>query len=56
MNKFGKPSKQGPQDWKKSILIPIPKKNNIEGCSNYWTNAFFFHASKIMLKIPQHTV
>ena len=33
-----------PQVWKKSILIPIPKKNSIEECSNHWANAQFFHA------------
>ena len=47
---------QWPQVWKKSILILIPKKNSIEECSNHWANALFFHASKIMLKILQHTL
>ena len=51
-NKFGKLS-SGPQDWKRSLFIPIPKKGNAKECSNYHTIALISHASKIMLKILQ---
>ena len=44
---------QWPQDWKTSVLIPIPKKVNPKGCSNYHTIALISHASKVMLKIHQ---
>ena len=40
-----------PQDWKRSVFIPIPKKGNAKECSNYHTIALFSHASKVMLKI-----
>ena len=43
--------KQWPQDWKKSIFIPIPKKGSAKECSNYWTIALISHASKVMLEI-----
>ena len=39
------------QDWKRSVLVPIPKKGNVKECSNYCTIAFISHASKVMLKI-----
>ena len=42
-----------PQDWKRSVFIPIPKKGNANECSNYRTNALISHASKVMLKILQ---
>ena len=42
-----------PQDWKRSVFIPIPKKGNVKDCSNYHTTAFISHASKVMLKILQ---
>ena len=42
---------QGPQDWKSSAFIPIPKKGNAKECSNYSTIALISHASKVMLKI-----
>ena len=42
---------QWPQDWKRSVFIPIPKKGNAKECSNYYTIALISHASKIMLKI-----
>ena len=42
-----------PKDWKKSVFIPIPKKGNAKGCSNYCTIALISHASKVMLKILQ---
>ena len=42
-----------PQDWKRSVFIPIPKKDNAKECSNYCTIALISHASKIMLKILQ---
>ena len=44
---------QWPQDWKRSIFIPIPKKDNAKECSNYCTIALILHASKVMLKILQ---
>ena len=42
---------QWPQDWKRSIFIPIPRKGNAKECSNYCTVALILHTSKIMLKI-----
>ena len=42
-----------PQDWKRSVFIPIPKKDNAKACSNCHTIALISHASKIMLKILQ---
>ena len=42
-----------PQDWKRSVYIPIPKKGNAKKCSNYHTIALISHASKVMLKILQ---
>ena len=42
-----------PQDWKRSVFIPIPKKGNAKECSNYCTVALISHASKVMLKILQ---
>ena len=42
-----------PQDWKKSVFIPIPKKGNAKECSNYHTIALISHASRVMLKILQ---
>ena len=44
---------QWPQDWKRSVFIPIPKKGNPKECSNYHTIAVISHASKVMLKILQ---
>ena len=46
-------AQQWPQDWKRSVFIPIPKKGNAKECSNYYTIAFISHASKVMLKILQ---
>ena len=46
-------TQQWPQDWKRSVFIPIPKKGNAKECSNYYTMAFISHASKVMLKILQ---
>ena len=46
-------TQQWPQDWKRSIFIPIPKKDNAEECSNYHTIALIAHASKVILKILQ---
>ena len=46
-------TQQWPQDWKRSICIPIPKKGNAKDCSNYHTVALISHASKVMLKILQ---
>ena len=46
-------TQQWPQDWKRSVFIPIPKKGNAKECSNYRTIALIPHASKVMLKILQ---
>ena len=46
-------TQQWPQDWKRSVFIPIPKKGNAKEFSNYRTIALISHASKIMLKILQ---
>jgi len=46
-------TQQWPQDWKKSVFIPIPKKGNAKECSNYHTIALISHVSKVMLKILQ---
>ena len=46
-------TQQWPQDWKRSVFIPIPKKDNLKECSNYCTIALISHASKVMLKILQ---
>ena len=50
-SKYGK--QQWPQDWKRSVFIPIPKKGDAKECSNYCTIALMSHASKGMLKILQ---
>ena len=44
---------QWPQDWKRLVFIPIPKKGNAKECSNYRTISLISHASKVMLKILQ---
>ena len=46
-------TQQWPQDWKRSVFIPIPKKGNAKECSNYCTIALISHASKVVLKILQ---
>ena len=46
-------TQQWPQDWKRSVFIPIPKKGNAKECSNDDTIALILHASKVMLKILQ---
>ena len=46
-------TQQWPQDWKRSVFIPISKKGNVKECSNYHTIALISHASKVMLKILQ---
>ena len=46
-------TQQWPQDWKRSVFIPIPNKGNTKECSNYCTIALISHASKVMLKILQ---
>ena len=46
-------SQQWPQDWKRSVFIPVPKKGNAKECSSYLTIALISHASKVMLKILQ---
>ena len=44
---------QWPQDWKRAVFIPIPKKGNTKECSKYHTIALISHVSKLMLKILQ---
>ena len=46
-------TQQWPEDWKRSVFIPIPKKGNAKECSNYHTIVLISHASKVMLKILQ---
>ena len=46
-------TEQWPQDWKRSVFIPVPKKGSAKECSNYYTIALISHASKVMLKILQ---
>ena len=46
-------TQQWPQDWKRSVSIPVPKKGNAKECSNYCTITLTSHASKAMLKILQ---
>ena len=46
-------TQQWPQDWKRSVFIPIPKKGNPKECSHYHTRALISYASKVMLKILQ---
>ena len=46
-------TQQCPQDWKRSVFIPVPRKDNAKECSNYCTVALISHASKVMLKILQ---
>ena len=46
-------TQQWPQDWKRSVFIPIPKKDNTKECSNYCTIALISHARKVLLKILQ---
>ena len=46
-------TQQWPQDWKRSVFIPIPKKGNAKECSNNHTIALISHTSKVMLKILQ---
>ena len=46
-------TQQWPQDWKRPVFIPIPKKGNAKECPNYRTTALISHSSKVMLKILQ---
>ena len=46
-------TQQWPQDWKRSVFIPIPKKGSAKECSNYWTITLISQARKVMLKILQ---
>ena len=46
-------TQQWPQDWKRSVFIPIPKKDNAKECSNYRAIALISHTSKVMFKILQ---
>ena len=49
-------TQQRPQDWKRSVFIPIPKKGNAKECSNYCTTALISHSSTVMFKILQARV
>ena len=53
-------TQQGPQDWKRSVFFPIPKKFNAKKCSNYYTIVFIPYAiisnTRVMLKILQATL
>ena len=49
-------TQQWPQDWKRSVFIPIPKKGNTKECENYCPIALISHASKVVLKILQATL
>ena len=46
-------TQQWPQNWKRSVFIPVPKKGNAQECSNYCTIALISHTSKVMLKLLQ---
>ena len=46
-------TQQRPQDWKRSVFIPIPKKGNAKECSDYRTIALISHTSRVMLKVLQ---
>ena len=46
-------TQQWPQDWKRSVFVPVPKKGNAKECSNYCTISLISHASKVMLKVLQ---
>ena len=46
-------TQQWPQDWKRSVFIPVPNKGSAKECSNYHTVSLISHASKVMLKILQ---
>ena len=46
-------TQQWPEDWKRSVFIPVPKKSNVNECSNYCINALISHASKVKLQILQ---
>ena len=46
-------TQQWPQDWKRSVFIPVPKKGNAKECSNYCTIVLISHTTKVMLKILQ---
>ena len=46
-------TQQWPQDWKRSVFIPIPKKGNVKECSNYHTTALISHDNNIIFKIFQ---
>ena len=46
-------TQQWPQNWKRSVFIPIPKKGNAKECSNYSTIVLISHTSKVILKIPK---
>ena len=49
-------TQQWPQDWKRSVFIPISKKGNIKECSNYHTIVLISHTNKVMLKILQASI
>ena len=49
-------TQQWPQDWKRSVFIPFPKKGNAKECSNYHKIVFISHASNVILKILQSSL
>ena len=49
-------TQQWPQDWKRSVFIPIPKKGNAKECSNYRTTVLISHAIKVIVKILQDRI
>ena len=50
-------TQQWPQDWKRSVFIPVPEKGNAKKCSNYFMIALISHAGKVMLKfLSSHTI
>ena len=49
-------TQQWPEDWKRSVFIPIPKKDDAKGCSSYHTIALISHASQVMRKILQDSL
>ena len=46
-------TQQWPEDWKRSVFIPVPKKGSAKECSNFHTSVLISHANKVMVKILQ---
>ena len=55
-SKFGKLSSGWSQEWKRSVFVSVPKKDNVKGCSDYCTVALISYASKAILKTLQATL